>query len=284
MIRYTFIFLITSLILIFGKEAEAQEPQFSQYFAAPLYYNPANVGLNEGLKIRIDYRNQWPEYSDDLKTYNFSMDVAERYMPGAGGLGIIFNTNKEGSGFIRRNMIGAMGSARIRMNKYWLSQVGFMAAYVQKQIDTDDFIWSDQLDDRHGVYFTPNQLLQDLKVKMFLILTLAFGGILNYQKELMTATFGIAVHHITKPNESFSSLDIRVPRKYVFHADFVLLQRSNPKRDSGLIPVYCLLIKTGLTLLRWVRMFLNQFYMPGCGTETGSQKFTIIRHLSCSLV
>lgn len=234
MIRHTFI-LIIGLVLLHSADALAQEPQFSQYYTAPLYYNPANVGLNEGLKIRINYRDQWPQYSNDLKTYNFSMDVAERYMPGAGGLGLIFNTNKEGQGFIRRNMIGALGSARIRMNKYWLSQVGFMAAYVQKQIDTDDFIWSDQLDDRHGVLYQQSTFA-GFESQNISYPDISLGAVLNYQKELMTATFGFAVHHVTKPNESFSNLDIRVPRKYVFQADVVLLQRSNPKKGFRFNP------------------------------------------------
>ena len=226
------IYIIISILVLFifcVNDAYTQEGYYSQYFNSPLYYNPAVTGLNSGLKVRISYRDQWPQYSDDLKTYNFSMDVAERFMPGSGGVGLIFNTNKEGNGFIKRNMVGVMGSARIKLNRYWLTQVGFMGAFVQKQIDSDEYIWSDQLDDKHGKLYDQSSFAGFDKQNVSYP-DISVGGVLNYQKQLLTATFGLAVHHITKPNESFFGLDIRVPRKYIFHADFVIIERSNPKK------------------------------------------------------
>jgi type IX secretion system PorP/SprF family membrane protein len=223
------------MYLILPVVANSQEAYYSQYFNAPTYYNPAMAGLNQGLNIRIDYRDQWPQYSDDLKTYNFSMDLAERFMPGAGGLGIIFNTNKEGKGFIRRNMIGAMASARIKISRYWVSQVGFMAAYVQKQIDDNDFIWSDQLDDKHGLLY-PQSSFSGFPENNISYPDLSLGGVLNYEKHYLVANIGFAIHHVTRPNESFSNLDIRLDRKYVVTTDFVISQVSNPKKGFKFNP------------------------------------------------
>jgi type IX secretion system PorP/SprF family membrane protein len=224
-----FILLFHSLV------TSAQEPYFSQYFNTPLYYNPGMVGLNEGLKVRINYRNQWPQYNDDLKTYNFSMDVAERYMPGAGGLGIIFNTNKEGDGLIRKNMIGGLGSVRIRMSRNMVSQFGFMASYVQKQIDNNDFIWSDQLDNRHGLLY-PNSSFAGFTNTSVSYTDVSIGGVLHYEQEYMSMNYGGAIHHLFKPNESFYDLEMRVPRKYVLHADFVIFQVSNARKGFRFNP------------------------------------------------
>ncbi len=221
--------------LFISTAALAQEPYFSQYFNTPLYYNPAMTGLNDGLKVRINYRNQWPQYNDDLKTYNFSMDVAERYMPGAGGLGIIFNTNKEGDGFIRKNMVGGLGSVRIRMSRNMVSQFGFMASYVQKQIDNNDFIWSDQLDDRHGLLY-PHSSFAGFSNKNVSYTDVSIGGVLHYEQEYMSMTYGGAIHHLFKPNESFYDLEMRMPRKYVLHADFVIFQVSNPRKGFRFNP------------------------------------------------
>jgi type IX secretion system PorP/SprF family membrane protein len=233
-IFYSIIFCLFFLFLV-PEKAISQEAYYSQFYNAPTYNNPAMVGLYQGLNIRIHYRDQWPQYSDDLKTYNFSLDVAERFMPGAGGLGIIFNTNKEGKGFIKRNMIGAMGSARIKISRYWVSQVGFMAAYVQKQIDTDDFIWSDQLDDKHGVLY-PQSSFSGFTEDNISYPDLSLGGVVNYEQRYVIANFGLAIHHVTKPNESFSSFEMRLSRKYVFHSDFVILQISNPKKGFKFNP------------------------------------------------
>lgn len=227
--------ILLLLCILLHKSGFSQEPYYSQFYNTPLYYNPANTGLDAGLKVRLTYRDQWPQYTDDLKTYNFSMDVAERFMPGAGGLGVIFNTNKEGNGFIKRNMVGALGSARIRLSRQWISQVGFMASYIQKQIDNDDFIWSDQLDDKHGLLY-PHSSFAGFENQNISYPDLSLGGIVHYEDYYISGTFGLAVHHVTKPNESFSNLDIRVPRKYVFHTDFVILQQSNPQKGFKFNP------------------------------------------------
>ena len=152
-IENVFIGLLLICLSLFTLDGFSQEAYYSQFFNSPTYYNPATVGLHSGLKVRLNYRDQWPQYNDDLKSYNFSMDLAERFMPGSGGLGLIFSTNKEGSGFIKRNMVGVLGSVRIRLNRFWVSQVGFSGTWVQKQIDSKDLIWSDQLDDRHGLLY-----------------------------------------------------------------------------------------------------------------------------------
>jgi type IX secretion system PorP/SprF family membrane protein len=228
--------VLLTLILSFGR-IQAQESFYSQFYNTPTFYNPAYTGYFPGLKVRINYRNQWPQYTNDLKTYNFSMDLAERAMPGAGGLGIIFNTNKEGSGYIKRSMIGLMGSARIKHSRYLISQFGFTAAYVQKQIDANDFIFSDQLDDRHGLYYPVSSFVgfHDEKVSYP---DLSLGGLVNYKKRYVSATFGFAVHHVFKPNESFSNLDMRVPRRYVVHTDFVILQQANAKKGFRFNPAF----------------------------------------------
>lgn len=225
-----------SLLIVLGSLAgSAQDPYYSQYFNTPLFYNPGMVGLTDGLKARLMYHNQWPQYSDDLKSYNFSMDVAERYMPGAGGIGIIFNTNKEGNGFIKKNLVGALASARVRMSRNLLSQFGFMVAYVQKQIDNDDFIWGDQLDDKHGLLH-PQSSFGGFTSESVSYPDISLGGVINYEKEYMSMNVGLAVHHLLKPNESFYDLDTRVPRKYIAHTDFVIFQRLNPRKGFRFNP------------------------------------------------
>lgn len=40
-----------------------QDPHFSQYDATPLIVNPANAGLKHDLRAVVNYRNQWPQFS-----------------------------------------------------------------------------------------------------------------------------------------------------------------------------------------------------------------------------
>jgi len=216
------------IVLLMTIQSYGQDPYYSQYYNNPIYYNPAMTGLSEGLKVRLMYHNQWPQYSHDLKNYGFSMDVAERFVPGSGGFGLIFDTNKEGNGFIKRNMIGATGSARIRMNRNMVSQLGFMVSYVQKSIDNDDFIFSDQLDGRHGLLY-PQSSFNGFKNQNVTYPDISLGYVLHHEEQYMAMTFGAAVHHLLKPNESFYNLETRLPRKYILSADFVIFQISNPR-------------------------------------------------------
>jgi len=225
--------LFSLLMLVI--QVNGQDPYYSQFYNNPIYYNPAMTGLSDGMKVRLMYHNQWPQYTQDLKNYGFSLDVAERFMPGAGGVGIIFDTNKEGKGLIKRNMVGGTASARIRMTRNWVSQVGFMASYVQKSIDRNDFIWSDQLDGRHGLLY-PYSSFEGFKDQSVGYADISLGYVAHYEEEYKSLTLGAAVHHLLKPNESFYNLETLLPRKYVLSADMVIIQISNPRQGFRFNP------------------------------------------------
>ena len=50
-------------IFLFASAAQAQDPEFSQYYAAPLYLNPAFAGTSVDHRFIANYRNQWPNIS-----------------------------------------------------------------------------------------------------------------------------------------------------------------------------------------------------------------------------
>ena len=47
-----------------SSEAQAQDPQFTQFYANPLYLNPAFAGTARCPRLVMAYRNQWPSLSD----------------------------------------------------------------------------------------------------------------------------------------------------------------------------------------------------------------------------
>ena len=53
---------------------KAQDPQFTQFYAAPVYLNPAFTGLTDNHRIAVNYRNQWPSVSKSFQTYLASYD------------------------------------------------------------------------------------------------------------------------------------------------------------------------------------------------------------------
>ncbi len=74
------------IAMMAGVMVRGQDPNYSQWLNAPLYYNPAYAGLNSGLKLRLSCRDQWPNLPVDFKTMYFSGDYGDRNLPGSGAL------------------------------------------------------------------------------------------------------------------------------------------------------------------------------------------------------
>jgi hypothetical protein len=72
MVRYTF--LILTCVLLSGI-ARAQDPQFSQYYSAPLYLNPGFTGITPQQRIVVNHRIQWPNLPQAFATYAASYDI-----------------------------------------------------------------------------------------------------------------------------------------------------------------------------------------------------------------
>jgi len=52
----------------------AQDPEFTQFYANPLYLNPAFAGTARCPRVNLNYRNQWPAISGTYVTYSASYD------------------------------------------------------------------------------------------------------------------------------------------------------------------------------------------------------------------
>jgi len=54
-----------------------QDPQLTQFYAAPHYLNPAFTGLTTEHRFVANYRNQWPgirkTYSTALAAYDYNL-------------------------------------------------------------------------------------------------------------------------------------------------------------------------------------------------------------------
>eukprot|EP01041_Mallomonas_annulata_P040073 gene40073-63899_t len=80
-------------------ELFAQDPTFTQFYANPIYLNPAFAGSSGCPRFNMNYRNEWPSLSSNYVTYSASYDS---YFKGiSGGLGIIATHDRQGSGTIQ---------------------------------------------------------------------------------------------------------------------------------------------------------------------------------------
>lgn len=220
--------------------SSGQDPNYSQWLNAPLYYNPAYTGLNTGIRARFSARDQWPNLEQDFRTLYFSADLGDRNLPGAGGIGLLINKDNEGISFIKDLAVGLTISVRIPLASNVTSQVGIKGALMQKWIEWNNLVFSDQLNPKYGnIYST---LVNPPEENQRMFPDFAFGGLIQFVNDEgnITGTVGASVDHIFQPDESFlATSKSPLPRKYVGHADFVISigrgpsSSQNPLRGFG---------------------------------------------------
>lgn len=204
---------------------QAQDVDFSQFFNNPTYYNPAYVGLTQGMKVRMTYRRQWTGLSGDYHAYDFSADIADRDIPGAGGIGIIATSDLQGLGMLKTSMVGIIPAVRIPITDFSVFQLGALISIISRQIDWNNLVFSDQLDPRLGNIGPSSFAVPGSSPITFPDFTI--GGIYQFKINDWVGTFGLAVHHITQPNQSFLQNVAPLPREYVAHADILINLEPN---------------------------------------------------------
>ncbi len=216
--------LLTLLAALVSGLSQAQDPLFSQFYNNPIYYNPGAVGLTPGLRARFTVRDQWPELPADLRNYTFSMDFAERDIPGSGGLGLMVMSDNAGSGYLKTSVVGLSTAVRVAVQENMVAQVGIMTSFVQKRLNWDNLVFTDQLDPVYGNIYETS--FQEPTAGNVVYPDFSTGGVFRFTESSNTfsaiqGTFGLAVHHIFRPNESFIGLTSPLPRKLSITGDML---------------------------------------------------------------
>ncbi len=134
--------LLLSLFLICGKDSGAQDPQFSQFYAAPLYMGPSFAGSANMGRLILNYRDQWPKLAGRFLTYAVSYD---QFIPSINsGAGIMILHDNSGSGKLTTTRAGLNYSYRIQAARNLFIQPGLQMYYYQRKIDFEKLVFSDQ--------------------------------------------------------------------------------------------------------------------------------------------
>ncbi|MCD4747628.1 MAG: type IX secretion system membrane protein PorP/SprF [Bacteroidales bacterium] len=191
--------LITYILaLLFMKASYSQDPGFSQFYANPIYLNPALAGSNICPRIILNYRNQWPSFSGNFVNYAASYDQYIKAI--SGGTAITFLSDDAGQGAIKSNKISGIYSYKLKVNNSINLNAGFEVSYFQKKLDWEKFIFADMIDPLTGSVnksLTGENPPDNLSVSFPDFST---GILVGFKKNYFA---GIAVHHLTEPNIEF---------------------------------------------------------------------------------
>jgi len=192
-----------------SNEACAQDPAFSQFYANPLYLNPAFAGTNECPRVNLNYRDQWPGIGRTYITNSVSYD--QHISAIGGGLGILVTQDRAGAGNLNTTFFSLQYSYRLKVNNQFAMKAGFEASYRTIKLDWSELTFGDMIHPRDGfIYGTQEDIDNNPTNKGFPDFS---AGLLGYSKNLF---FGFAAHHLTTPNQGFIS-ESELPTKITAH-------------------------------------------------------------------
>ena len=204
-------------ILLFSSNVlKAQDPQFSQFYAAPLYLNPAMAGSTDLARAGANYRNQWPAMDANFVTYSAYFD--NFFADYNSGVGLLFFSDREALAGMKQTAIALDYSYLVRFNEDWALRAGLEGSYTWRSLDFGRLIFADQIDAIQGIIngSTQENFNSDFNVNYF---DFAAGAML-YSKKLW---IGFAAHHLLQPNQSFINETDPLPRKFSIHAGYKIL-------------------------------------------------------------
>ncbi|MFZ1667033.1 MAG: PorP/SprF family type IX secretion system membrane protein, partial [Flavobacteriales bacterium] len=187
----------------------AQDPQFTQFYANPLYLNPAFAGTARCPRVSLNYRNQWPALSGTFVTTSASYDQDVRGI--MGGLGLLVTSDQAGKGTLNTTTVSGIYSYTQAISRKFSLKAGFQATYFQKSLDWNKLTFGDQIDPRRGFIYTTNDVPRGGSIG-----NADFSaGLLGYTDIFFV---GFAANHLTEPNESLIVGQSKMPMKLTAHA------------------------------------------------------------------
>jgi type IX secretion system PorP/SprF family membrane protein len=228
--------LLTVAALSLVTDLRSQDPQFSQYYANPVYTNPAFAGSSTVGRGVINYRSQWPSISGTFRTFSASYD--EHYDVINGGIGIMITGDEAGEGTLRTLSLSGAYSYQIVINKYLTVRAGIQASIFQKSIEFGKLKFYDQIVKQRGFVY----LTQELPTAPTVFYTNFAAGVVAYTNYFYG---GFAVHNLNEPSPDFysgnndqSTIPSVVPMRYTGHLGLMIpiVKTRFEKRSTNLYP------------------------------------------------
>lgn len=202
-------FFIIPFAIGFAYVVNAQDAQFTQFYAAPTYLNPAFAGAIQCWRAGLNYRNQW---SFGVRSYNSVLASADynfrRAKLGLGGY-VLYDT--PGAGGFTTFEFAPIIAKEIKIKEDLRLRFGLQPSYHFKYLTAGNYTFGDQYSDLQRIGATsdaPNIVGQ---YNFFDI----SSGALIYSDRFW---IGIAIHHMMNNRLFFPANSILyVPTKISLH-------------------------------------------------------------------
>jgi type IX secretion system PorP/SprF family membrane protein len=204
--------ILIIFLLGFGPMAvQAQDLQFSQFYAAPIYLNPAFTGSTEWTRVGVNYRNQWPGLD---RSFNAFSAYYDHYIDHRNsGIGVIANGIRDSFAQVQNMEIGLTYSYRIQLGEERFLHSGAQVSFVHRNVNVESIILGTQINIDRGIVMGDGvNWVTDVSQRSHEDVN---TGLYYYDKKFW---LGVSAHHLTRPYISFLQMeDQRIPIRYSVH-------------------------------------------------------------------
>ncbi len=196
----------------FCQQVKAQDPQFSQFYAAPLYLNPAFAGNTQMSRVGLNYRNQWPSITANFTTYSAYFDHYFDLI--RSGVGFVILRDQEGEVGYRSTTVGAQYAYQMKLTNGLIFRPGVQVGVINTNLDFSRLTFSSSFDPECQCFPNPSGEVGSGQSKFMLDLSL--GGVL-YSDNFW---IGYSNFHLNQPNQSIAGNASQLKMRHSFHAGY----------------------------------------------------------------
>ena len=217
------IFVFRLLLVCIPFLGQAQDPQLSQFYAAPLLISPAFAGINSTSKVNFNYRNQWPNLDASYQFTSMTADLSIGKLNS--GIGILATTDKQFSN-LKTTSLGLQYAYHVDLSPDQTLSMGMQGTYVNRGLDMNNLISGDQINNLltiGSLGATSDPILGNTILQKSYI-DLSVGGLLNTKNYWI----GVSAHHLNQPNKSLtSSMEDILATKFSLQMGTKIMLREN---------------------------------------------------------
>ena len=217
-------FLIILVLNLFGFQLYGQDVTFTHFMQNPIYYNPASVGIDQGLLISLNYRRALMYLPSKFETIALGLDQSlhDTEIKGLGGVGLFLTRNQEGDGTYSTTALGIPFSARVVVNENLKFQVGIAPVIYQKSINFNNLVFYDQLKS-YNVNLDPSSVSSQNWNHTVTFFDFHIGIFGRYETDPTDQSyernnvfdFGFSIQHLPEPNQAFDpNVTAKLASKY----------------------------------------------------------------------
>ncbi|MEO9484905.1 MAG: type IX secretion system membrane protein PorP/SprF [Ekhidna sp.] len=198
---------ITALLI--ATVVYAQDAQYSQFYANPIYLNPAFAGTAQDTRAVFIHRIQWPNLPQAFSNSTVSIDYNASDINS--GFGVVIHSDQEGTAGLRNTTGSFIYAYEANMNNKVVFRPALKFGYTFRDIDRSKLVLGDQVD--FGVDGTPSQDPQINSIRLKNHWDIGAGFLIYTKKNW----FGVGIDHLTRPNRSLLEGEDNLPIRYSLH-------------------------------------------------------------------